>query len=277
MSTMKGTNDALSRKSETPGTSKISEKSSVDTFAIESQSTTQSTQASTRVISLEPENNEVHEFDIDLLYSWDQSSGTLSYEAWSSNLDRTFSADKIGKMIPDYKDNICRAKLNQRLLRHFAPVQETLTAQSLAMLNESMRRKRIQGHLFERIILQCKQNESKERYEFISKICNDAINEYMTSNDRDNKLLEINLECGGNLPPRIKINGIRAERSVKYESDGKDYPDISQTIQTFQMKHPFQHLSTCSPPVPYPSANTFSRCSIEDYVKLLRERRKTQK
>ncbi|VDO45235.1 unnamed protein product [Onchocerca flexuosa] len=226
---------------------------------------------------LEPSNDEVYEFDVDLLYSWEQSSGTISYEAWSSNLEEAFHIDKDGKMLPDYNDNICRAKINQRLLRHSMPAYKTLTARSLAMLNEAKRRERIQGHLFQRIVIPCKQDASMERYEFISKICDDAISEYMAATNLDNKLLKINLECGGNLPPRIKINGIRAERSVKYENDRKNYPDISQEEQqVYKMNHSFQHLSTCSPALPYPSANTFSRCSIENYVKLLKGRRKTQ-
>ncbi|VDM97593.1 unnamed protein product, partial [Onchocerca ochengi] len=60
------------------------------------QSTAEMTQSSTL---LEPANDEVHEFDVDVLYSWEQSSGTISYEAWSSNLEEAFNIDKNGKMI----------------------------------------------------------------------------------------------------------------------------------------------------------------------------------
>lgn len=63
----------------------------------------------------------------------------------------------------------------------------------------------------------------------VFEICDDAINEYMTANNRGNKLLEINLECGGNMPPRIIVNGIRAERPKKHDNEA--YCDISQTSQ----------------------------------------------
>lgn len=59
-------------------------------------------------------------------------------------------------------------------------------------------------------------------------MCDDIINEYMASTNRDNKLLEINLECGGNIPPRIKVNGIRAERVLKYD---EEYCNASQMVQ----------------------------------------------
>ncbi|VDN05308.1 unnamed protein product, partial [Onchocerca ochengi] len=72
--------------------------------------------------------------------------------------------------VPDYNDNICRAKLNQRLWRHSMPAYKTLTARSLAMLNEAKRQERMQGHLFQRIVIPCKQDASTERYEFISKV-----------------------------------------------------------------------------------------------------------
>uniref|UniRef100_A0A915Q2B3 Uncharacterized protein n=1 Tax=Setaria digitata TaxID=48799 RepID=A0A915Q2B3_9BILA len=180
-------------------------------------------------------------------------------------------------LISQCKDNICRAKLNQRLLRDSTPYQKILTAKSLAVLNETIRRDHFQGHLLNRIVVPCKQDGSTERCELISKICDDAINEYMEATNHDDKLLEINLECGGDLPPRAKISGIRAEGTMKYGSDKEDSQDINQEAQIYRTKHPFQHLSTCSPAVPYPSANTFGRCSIEDYVKLLKERRKIQK
>ncbi|EJW74478.1 hypothetical protein WUBG_14617 [Wuchereria bancrofti] len=94
----------------------------------------------------------------------------------------------------------------------------------------------------------------------------------MASNNHQNKMLKINLECGGDMPPRVKVNGIRAERPINYD---QDYYDTSKTV--CNANHSFRHLSTCSPALPYPSANTFSRCSIEDYVKKLKERRQIQK
>uniref|UniRef100_A0AAF5PR85 Uncharacterized protein n=1 Tax=Wuchereria bancrofti TaxID=6293 RepID=A0AAF5PR85_WUCBA len=271
MSTVRTTDEALS------GESKTSETSSLSSFKIQSNPVTDATQTSTQVTSLEPASNEVHEFDVDLLYSWDQSSGTLSYEAWSPSLIDTFDN---AKMPPKCNDIICRAKLNQRLLHDSMPSQKLLSAKSLVILNEEMRRKRMHGHLLKRIVVPCKQNENMERYELISKICDDAISEYMASNNHQNKMLKINLECGGDMPPRVKVNGIRAERPINYD---QDYYDTSKTVQINQFlrvcnaNHSFRHLSTCSPALPYPSANTFSRCSIEDYVKKLKERRQIQK
>ncbi|CAG9530221.1 unnamed protein product [Cercopithifilaria johnstoni] len=266
ISTTKTSDNALSGKSE------ISEKSSKDSFETKSHRLTETTQSSrTRVISLESANDKKYEFDVDLLYSWDQSSGTISYEAWSKSLIDTFND---AKMLPQYKDIIYHAKLNQRLLRDSTPSQKLLTAKSLAMLNEAMRRDRMQGHLFKRIVIPHKKDGNPERYEFISKMCDDVISEYMASANRDNKLLEINLECGGNMPPRIKINGIRAERLLKYDDGDEECYNINQTAQMHNAKHLFQHRSTCSPALPYPSANAFGRCSIENYVKMLKERRK---
>ncbi|KAK6100579.1 hypothetical protein QQG55_1230 [Brugia pahangi] len=254
------------------GESKTSEISSLSSFTRQSNPVTNTTQTSTQVTSLEPANNEVHEFDVDLLYSWEQSSGTLSYEAWSPSLVDTFDN---AKMLPNCKDTICRAKLNQRLLRqcHSMPPQKLLSAKSLVILNEEMRRKRMRGHLLKRIVVPCKTNENMERYELISKICDDAISEYMTSNNHQNKLLKINLECGGDMPPRIKVNGIRVEQPINYD---QDYYDTSQSVKVCNANHSFRHRSTCSPALPYPSANSFSRCSIEDYVKKLKGRRQMQ-
>ncbi|EFO23936.1 hypothetical protein LOAG_04549 [Loa loa] len=267
-----GTNDAFSGKLET------SEKNSADWLDVKSHSLIiDGRQANTRVISLEPGTNEVHEFDVDVLYSWDQSSGTLSYEACSPVQTDSLETFKTAKMLPNYKDIICHAKLNQRLLRDSMPSQKILSAKSLAMFNDAMRQDRLQGHLFKKIVVPCQKDKNTERYELISKICDDAISEYMASSNHGNKLLEINVECGGAMPPRISINGIRAERTIKYDSGNESYCDISQaTEQVHKVKHSFQHLSTCSPALPYPSANTFSRCSIEDYVKMLKERRKIQ-
>ncbi|VDK73672.1 unnamed protein product [Litomosoides sigmodontis] len=311
MTTVQITNDVLS------GRSRTSEGSSTDS----SDPLTETTQASrTRAISLQSVNDEMHEFDVDLLYSWDQSSGTISYEAWSSSLVDTFNDAKLATVIistiahclyclllhtlkkylhkpeelavklfrklfltvlhlsdfkqPQQKDIICRAQLDRRLLRDTIPPQQILTAKSLTMLNEAMRQDRIRGHLLKRIVTQCERNGNAERYEFISKMCDDVISEYVASNGRNNKLLEINLECGGDMPPRLKINGIRAERSPKCEDINEKCRSAKQISEVHNVKHLFQHRSACSPALPYPSAATFGRCSIEDYVKMLKKRRK---
>lgn len=53
----------------------------------------------------------------------------------------------------------------------------------------------------------------------------------MTTTNHDNKLLEINLECGGDIPPRIKINGIRIKQPLKYDANNEDYCcDTSQEV-----------------------------------------------
>lgn len=62
-------------------------------------------------------------------------------------------------------------------------------------------------------------------------MCDDAISEYMASNNRNNKLLEINLECGGDIPPRIKVKGIRAQRSSKCEDINEEYCSAKQTSE----------------------------------------------
>uniref|UniRef100_A0A1I8EUR1 Uncharacterized protein n=1 Tax=Wuchereria bancrofti TaxID=6293 RepID=A0A1I8EUR1_WUCBA len=239
MSTVRTTDEALS------GESKTSETSSLSSFKIQSNPVTDATQTSTQVTSLEPA------IGINLLAHYLMKPGLLP---------------------PKCNDIICRAKLNQRLLHDSMPSQKLLSAKSLVILNEEMRRKRMHGHLLKRIVVPCKQNENMERYELISKICDDAISEYMASNNHQNKMLKINLECGGDMPPRVKVNGIRAERPINYD---QDYYDTSKTV--CNANHSFRHLSTCSPALPYPSANTFSRCSIEDYVKKLKERRQIQK
>ncbi|VBB34911.1 unnamed protein product [Acanthocheilonema viteae] len=223
ISTIKAANNALS------GKFKSSEKSGTDSFEAESQPLTQSTQVSrTPAISLKSANDEMYEFDVDLLYSWDQSSGTISYEAWSHSLINTFNN---AKMLPHYKDIICRAKLNQRLLCDSMPAQKVLSAKSLAMLNEAERRDRMRGHLFERIVIPCEKDRNTERYEFILKMCDDVISEYMASNSRDNKILKINLECGGDMPPRIKVNGICAERLPKFDDGNERYSNVNQLAQ----------------------------------------------
>uniref|UniRef100_A0A0R3RIP5 Uncharacterized protein n=1 Tax=Elaeophora elaphi TaxID=1147741 RepID=A0A0R3RIP5_9BILA len=253
------------------GKSEISDQSSIDSFGAESYPLTKTQDNRTRAISLVSEKDEMHEFDVDVLHSWEQSSGTISYEAWSSSLVDTLND---AKMLPQHNDTVSFAKLNQRLLHDSMPPEKALTAKSLATLNETMRRDRMQGHLLKRIIVPCKKAENTERYEFLSKMCDDVIGEYMASNNRDNKLLKINLECGGDMPPRLKVNGIRAERLLKYDDDKEGSCQKAQVRST--KHHSFRHLSTCSPPLPYPSANTFGRCSLEDYVKMLKERRKKQ-
>lgn len=66
---------------------------------------------------------------------------------------------------------------------------------------------------------------------FFFEICDDTISEYMTTTNHDNKLLEINLECGGDIPPRIKINGIRIKQPLKYDANNEDYCcDTSQEV-----------------------------------------------
>uniref|UniRef100_A0A183EJY6 CHCH domain-containing protein n=1 Tax=Gongylonema pulchrum TaxID=637853 RepID=A0A183EJY6_9BILA len=86
-------------------------------------------------------------------------------------------------------------------------------------------------------------------------------------------LLEIKLHCGGELPARLKISGIRAEKAPEIETSPTS---TRQDVQLYNAKHPFRHKSTCSPALPYPSANLFSRCSLDDYVKCMKKRWFTQ-
>lgn len=55
-----------------------------------------------------------------------------------------------------------------------------------------------------------------EKHESVQ-ICEDVISEFMASSKRGDKLLEIKLRCGAELPPRIKISGIHAEKASKRE------------------------------------------------------------
>ncbi|VDN03734.1 unnamed protein product [Thelazia callipaeda] len=232
------------------------------------------TPKSTKFVTYEPKKDQVHEFDVDVLGSWEQSSGTLSYNS-ARSLSSILNHGK-GKSIKMLDLNALRqAKLNQRLIRNTMPPQKTLSAKALRNINEALRQEQIQGHSVNRIIVKSKQDTATERYELISKICNDAIREFMTSHNRNNKLLEIICECGGDLPPRTTINGIRAAPTIKL--NGKNDCDMGLQTLIYKSKHPMNHLSTCSPALPYSSANTFSRCSIEKYVKILNQRWKFQK
>lgn len=59
------------------------------------------TQGSTRLVDRESVDDEVHEFGADVLYSWEQSTGTLSYDsarslATEANVTNISDAKKVG-------------------------------------------------------------------------------------------------------------------------------------------------------------------------------------
>lgn len=217
--------------------------------------------------------NDIHEYDVDINECWSLSSGSSSYtSAWSmdTQLDGALcDAEKVVLRTAPIKEFAQK----KAFVTDGAPPILKINVNELFKLNQMVlvRRRAAQ----KRIIVPCEIGKESERRELVVKLCDDVFSEYFSSSGKFKKKLDLTIDCGGDLPPRVIIAGSPYEtEDIKYSiyrgsTDGKsEIESLDGSESSYDKGNLGSDVSQfVTRPVEFPVVPSFSKCSIEEHAK----------